>query len=95
MSDDCLWWLSFCDPQKPKGSQFLGVSIVLGANILDAAQTAWAFGCNPGGELHGEPFWDDETKPPPAFLNRLLSRAEVHEMERLMRAVETAKAGSE
>ena len=27
------WWLSFCDPDKPRGSQFLGVVIVRGESM--------------------------------------------------------------
>ena len=45
------WWLSFCDPEKPEGSQFLGVSVVQGYNIIDVVDTSWKLGCNPGGEV--------------------------------------------
>lgn len=45
------YWLSFCDPAKPAGSQFLGVAIVEATSVRDAIKTAWAHGCNPGGEV--------------------------------------------
>lgn len=45
------FWLSFCDPHKPAGEQFLGVAIVEADSVRDAIQTAWAHGCNPGGEV--------------------------------------------
>lgn len=51
-----LWWLSFCDPKRPEGKQFLGVSIVpvsADGHVGDACQAAWAAGCNPGGEVMG------------------------------------------
>ena len=53
-----LWWLSFTDPQRPKGERFLGVALVETEEIADlreatkaAIQKAWATGCNPGGEV--------------------------------------------
>ena len=47
------WWLSFCDPRRPRGKKFVGACIVEGRNIAEAARTAWAMGCNPGGEIMG------------------------------------------
>jgi hypothetical protein len=75
------WWLSFCDPAKPKGSQFLGVAIVEGNNILTAAIEARRLGCNPGGEVMGEPFEDNEILPAERFRNCLLNDAEIAECE--------------
>lgn len=54
-----LWWLSFADPTRPTGSQFLGAALVEGQSLLDAAQTAWILGCNPGGEVGGVELPDD------------------------------------
>jgi hypothetical protein len=45
------WWLSFADPDRPEGERFLGVAIVEGDDAMDAMQTAWNLGCNPGGEI--------------------------------------------
>ena len=47
-----LHWLSFCDPERPAGTQFLG-AIVLEC-FEDpglAASECWALGINPGGEM--------------------------------------------
>jgi hypothetical protein len=48
-----LWWLSFCDPAKPKGEQFLGVALVEADDLPSATRRAWREGCNPGGEIAG------------------------------------------
>lgn len=49
------WWLSFADPDAPPGSQFLGLCLVPGGNIVQASTSAHTFGCNPGGEIAGWP----------------------------------------
>jgi hypothetical protein len=52
-----LFWLSFCDPERPEGEQFTGVALVEGDGathdeaLRDAIRHAWATGCNPGGEI--------------------------------------------
>lgn len=46
-----VYWLSFVDPDRPKGEKFLGVAIVRGTDPQDACATAWDRGCNPGGEV--------------------------------------------
>lgn len=46
-----LWWMSFCDPHKPNGQQFLGVAIVEAPGFMHAHQKSWALGINPGGEI--------------------------------------------
>ena len=48
-----LFWLSFADGSKPKGTQFLGACVVEAPSFADAIQVAWAHGCNPGGECLG------------------------------------------
>ena len=45
------YWLSFADPDKPKGAQFLGVSMVLASSFEDAICKAHELGINPGGEV--------------------------------------------
>ena len=45
------WWLSFCDPDSPKGSQFLGVIITQACGAAHAIQKTHDLGINPGGEV--------------------------------------------
>lgn len=52
-----LWWLSFADPDLPRGRQFLGVVVVRADDMKDAMQKAWRLGINPGGEVKG---YEDE-----------------------------------
>lgn len=52
------WWLSFCDPGKPNGHQFLGVAIVKAPGFMHAVDKAHVLGINPGGEVKGMPFDD-------------------------------------
>jgi hypothetical protein len=80
-SPSVWWWLSFCDPKKAAGSQFLGVAIVKGNNILNASQEAWNLGCNPGGEVCGDVFEANEVLAPERFRNRLLTASEIEECE--------------
>jgi hypothetical protein len=68
------WYLSFCDPQRPKGTQFLGVCIVRGRGVLTAMQRSHALGLNPGGECAS---WAIGDQQPPLPVNRLLSKAEL------------------
>lgn len=72
-----FWWLSFCDPNRPTGSQFLGVAIVEqpeGSNVGVAAMAAGLLGCNPGGEVLGYPW--SECEVPAKFVGRLLTKDE-------------------
>lgn len=48
-----LWWLSFCDADRPKGAQFLGACIVPGIDMISAVKEAHRLGCNPGGAVKG------------------------------------------
>lgn len=73
------WWLSFVDAKLPKGSQFLGVAIVEGADIVSAATTAHQIGCNPGGQVMGISIIKDRL-PDDAWRNRLLAKAEALEL---------------
>lgn len=67
------WWMSFCDPEKPKGQQFLGVVVVEAPGFMHAHQKAWELGVNPGGEIQA--FRVEGV--PNEFHDRLLSRAEL------------------
>lgn len=68
-----LWWMSFCDPEKPKGQQFLGVCIVEAPGFIHAYQKAWALGINPGGEIQAA----QVEGIPGEYMNKLLSSAEL------------------
>lgn len=47
------YYLSFCDPDAPVGTQFLGACIVFEDSMIEAVQTAHRLGINPGGEVAG------------------------------------------
>ena len=49
--DDPLFWLSFADPGKPEGTQFLGVAIIQGATLAAAITRSHMLKVNPGGEI--------------------------------------------
>lgn len=48
------WWLSFADPNKPAGSQFLGVVLVEASSFEAAFMAVNLAGVNPGGEVRGQ-----------------------------------------
>jgi hypothetical protein len=48
-----FWWLSFCEPTRPRGRKFLGGCIVEAEDMAEAIAEAWRHGCNPGGEVMG------------------------------------------
>lgn len=68
-----LWWLSFCDPGRPKGQQFLGVAVVEASGLMHAHQRTWALGINPGGEIQACPVGG----VPIEYRDRLLSRTDL------------------
>jgi hypothetical protein len=75
-----LFYLSFADPEKPKGQQFLGATIVEAGTEVLAVAEAWLRGINPGGEvaivdLHLSP--DDLPSECASYLNRLVPREEI------------------
>lgn len=73
------WWLSFADPDRPKGAQFLGAAIVQGRDIAEANQRAWTLKINPGGEVQGV-IIDLIYEPAPGWGDRLMSKADVEAM---------------
>jgi hypothetical protein len=74
------WWLSFCDPTRPKGSRFLGVAMVGALDFEDGVEEAWRFGCNPGGEIQAEWITPQEwAVVPDALKRRLLTEEELSE----------------
>lgn len=72
-----LWWLSFCDVDKPAGEQFLGVAIVRAGGPVSAMQRAWDLGINPGGEVMNYQLPDDAAARVRPYMDRLLSREEI------------------
>ncbi len=67
------WWLSFCSPTEG----FLGACIVEADDLIDASRTAWKLGCNPGGEMMGETFTDQEKRRvKPEEIGRLMNKTE-------------------
>ena len=73
------WWLSFCDPDKPKGTQFLGVIIVDAKGLFHAHHQINMLGINPGGEIQ---CFDISKIDPPIkdrYKNRLLTKEECEE----------------
>lgn len=65
------WWLSFTDPDRPKGDQFIGVCIVSASNVVAAGVIAHALGCNPGGQIGGYPAVPEGWRPREEYVNRL------------------------
>lgn len=75
-----FWWLSFCDPDKPPGTQFLGCIVVRAHGLTDALTKCNAMMINPGGEVKGLQIPDSEEvnlRLVPAVCNRLLSLKEM------------------
>ena len=50
-NEEKIWWLSFCDTDKPKGTQFQGVIIIKAMGLADATYRTHKLGINPGGEI--------------------------------------------
>ena len=48
---ESTYWLSFCDPKKPDGQQFLGVIITKALGLTHALANTKLMGINPGGEV--------------------------------------------
>lgn len=69
------WWLSFADE-----SGHLGIAIVPGGNVVQAASFAHAVGCNPGGEVAGYPLF---SVPWPQYCFRLFAGDEAKAMAAL------------
>lgn len=72
-----IWWLSFADPAKTKGDQFLGVVIVDANSFEDAIKTAWRLEINPGGECMGLELPEEARAEHASYMNRLIGINEV------------------
>src|SRR3974390_101678 len=54
MKERCGFWLSFSDPDAPRGKRFLGVAIVdmdTEASAVEIIRHTWKLGINPGGAV--------------------------------------------
>jgi len=74
-----LYYLSFADPTRPKGTQWLGCAYVEADSLPHATlHKSHEYGCNPGGEIMSiELPIDAPVKP--EYRNRLLNEAELRE----------------
>lgn len=79
------YWLSFCDGDRPVGTQNLGICIVKADSYIAAVMIAHMLGINPGGECMGIEV------PEPARLfakgyqvDRLYSKAECEKFDELV-----------
>ncbi len=77
-----LFWLSFADGTLPTGTQFLGVVIIRGTEFVEAVKSAHRLGINPGGEVKCT---EIEADIPPEYMDRLLSRESLAELEKLLK----------
>lgn len=73
-------YLSFADPERPTGTQFLGAVIVEAPDFITAVMLSHALGINPGGEVVGAAF-PEHVHPPARYVGRLLSKVEIDAMD--------------
>lgn len=76
-----LHWLSFIDPKRPTGDQFIGVVIVEAPTFDLAVLSAHMSECHPGGEAAGVELPDEKVVVPAEFRNKLLTRDQLAELE--------------
>lgn len=77
--DPPFWWLSFCDTDKPAGSQFLGACLIQAPTFVAATLRAHELQINPRGEVASmgpipADGLSDEYRS--AWTNRLLTKEE-------------------
>ena len=76
-----FWWLSFADPDLPKGSQLLGAAIVEASDFAGAVAQAHSRGCNPGGDCLGAELEDELAQNlRPDEANVLMTREQIDEL---------------
>lgn len=76
------FWLSFVDADPPFNdgrNRSLGITIVQGENAMDAVQTAWDLGCNPGGEVQILELPAEQHEQFAKYRNRLVKPEELRE----------------
>ncbi len=73
------WYLSFCDPEKPKSEQFLGACVINAATMTQAVTESHYRGLNPGGEVAivEIPATREEIEQRGLVVNKLLSIDEI------------------
>lgn len=86
-----MYWLSFCDPYRPKGQQFLGVAIVQTDNFAEALSEAWRLKINPGGEARGMFLPEACHAMVGDSVGRLLSQAEAQHLADALNAATSTK----
>ena len=79
--DAPLWMMSFCDPDRPAGTQYLGGAVIQAPTLAAAITRSHVLKVNPGGEV--------ATAGPlpaawigPEWRDRLLTREEVEAIPR-------------
>jgi hypothetical protein len=70
------WWLSFADPDREPGSEFLGVVIVEARGFALAVRRTHELGINPGGEVQFEELPDAPQGHWLPYCDRLLAHEE-------------------
>jgi hypothetical protein len=73
------FWLSFADPDRPKGDQFLGATLIEADDAMDAVRKAWKAGLNPGGEVLIGEVPDDILPTVPDARGKLMTKEELNE----------------
>ena len=87
------WWLSFADPYRPRGSQFLGACIVDAESPRGAVARSRELGINPGGEVLIVPA-PDGIVVEARWKDRLLSREDIAAHDASMGVPEAARDAS-
>lgn len=84
------WWMSFCDPDKPEGTQFLGAAIIKADNHFDMMTRSWLLGLNPGGEVafFEIPEQYEKRVPNDWIESRLITKIEADELEKKWEGIE-------
>jgi hypothetical protein len=80
-----FWWLSFVDPSRPTGKQFLGACLIVSPGFVTAIYVSHILRCNPGGQVRGSGPIPIDTKIPSKFQARLLNREECDELDKVMK----------
>jgi hypothetical protein len=80
-----MWWLSFCDGDKPKGDQFLGVCLVEGNSLAEALAKAHTLDINPGGEVIGT-FIPTSVAIPTKYIGILMDKRMIAALDKEMGA---------
>lgn len=93
-----LWWLSFCDADRPKGQQFLGACMVVVPHasseqegLKEALRMSHLLRINPGGDVQAL-LCPEEARPwiPAGWVGRLLSREDCATFEEEVAAAKRA-----